>query len=236
MPHRPILAALLLLTPAAHAQQQKPSHVEVIESFESDTCLRAWDLRDVTGTLSTNHTTEGQRSARLVYPQWKEGMGLWPASILERGRGGLQVRDWSRFEKLLFDVYSATDQQATLKLRLDDATAKRWTRPFAVPSKERLTVEIPISTRSINTTQIVHFDLYYTMSRWPLQKDPCALTAATRPTGTPRPTKPSMATAASFAAAPTARSPPSASRMHVLLPRDREGQGPSTRREALLEL
>ena len=160
MPYLPILAVLLLLTPAADAQQQKPIHVEVIESFESDTNLRAWTLRDVKGTLSTDHATEGQRSARLHYPQWKEGMGLWPASIVDHGRGGFRVRDWSRFEKLLFDVYSATDQQTTLKLRLDDATGKRWTRAFAVPSKEPFTVEVPISSLSIDTTQVVHFDLY----------------------------------------------------------------------------
>ena len=162
MPHRPILTVLLLLAPTGHAQQQKPIHAEVIESFESDTNLRAWTLRDVKGTLSTDHATEGQRSARLHYPQWKEGMGLWPASIVDHGRGGFRVRDWSRFEKLLFDVYSATDQQTTLKLRLDDATGKRWTRAFAVPSKEPFTVEVPISSLSIDTTQVVHFDLYMT--------------------------------------------------------------------------
>jgi len=162
MPYRPILVALLLLAPTTDAQQQKPVHVEVIESFEPDACLRAWSLRDVKGTLASDHATDGKRSARLVYPQWKEGMQLWPASIVDHGRGQFRVRDWSRFEKLLFDVYNATDQSATLKLRLDDTTGKRWTRAFSIPSKGPFAAEIAISALSIDTTQVVHFDLFMT--------------------------------------------------------------------------
>ncbi len=156
------ILSILFLSVALSATPQEPVAVKVIESFETDAALAPWALRGTRGDLAGEHATQGKRAAKLVYPQWKEGMGLWPATILDFGKAGFDVKDWSRYDVLKFDVFNDTDRTATLKLRLDDSKKGRWSTAFSVPPRVPHTCEVPIARLGIDSKSVVHFDLYMT--------------------------------------------------------------------------
>ena len=155
------ISALLAITCLA-ATPQTPIASKTIEDFESESALAAWRLNAVTGAPSADHAVQGGRCAKLVYPKWREGTSKWPASILDFGKGGFDTQDWSRYDVLKFDVFSASGRAATLKLRLDDAKKTRWVISFSVPSRQPYVCEVPISRLGIDSKRVVHFDLYMT--------------------------------------------------------------------------
>ena len=164
----PIVKHLLLLLPAAAlclaagcAPPRRPV-VKSFESFEAPDALAAWTLHSIKATLVPDHATAGARAVRLVYPKWQEGRSKWPAAVLDFGRGGFTERDWSRYDALQFDVYNATDREATLKLRIDDEHRTRNQRAFRVPPRTRHTCEVPIARLpgNFDASRVVHYDLY----------------------------------------------------------------------------
>ena len=153
---------LLILSVALPAAPDEPIAVKSVESFEANAALASWVLRDVKGERVADRVTHREHAARLVYPKWRKGMGQWPASVLDFGKGGFDTKDWSRYDVLKFDVFNDTDRAAPLKLRLDDANRKRWTVAFSVPPRTPHTCEIPITRLGIDAKSVVHLDLYMT--------------------------------------------------------------------------
>ncbi len=150
------------LSLAAWAAAPQPVHVYCIEDFESPTSLDEWVFNcDAVAALDSEHAAHSGHAARILYPKWKEGKGLWPAAIINYGKGGFKLKDWSRYDRLVFDVYNASAERAALKLRLD-AAGKRYVRIFYVPPRKPFRCEVPIGDMTIDPRQVTHFDLYMT--------------------------------------------------------------------------
>lgn len=128
-----------------------------LEDFTDAAALEAWTFNEVFARL-----LPGDIGARLFYPHWSWWRGKWPAAILDYGRGGFVERDWSRYDRLLFEVANESAIPALLKLRLDDAHGRRAVRLFNVPAQKHrtCTVELAGLATELDIEQIVHFDLY----------------------------------------------------------------------------
>ena len=107
--------ALLAALPAGAAT--------VLLDFESETDLRVWHYeRSAAGTpvreLSRveRYATSGRFSMCFRSPAWKTGMGEWPSF-----EGTPPVTDWSRCDRLAFDVTNVTGAQQQLFLFISDS-------------------------------------------------------------------------------------------------------------------
>ena len=150
-----VLIWVLALCTAATAG---PVGVKVLADFSSDDPLQGWELRQVeaeSGALQGG-------GVRLRYPAWEWWRGEWPAAILEIGEGIFDEEDWSRYDRLVFEVDSENSVPALLKLRLDDREGKRAIHLFSIPPEQTYTCQIAIAElmAQINTSQVVRFDLY----------------------------------------------------------------------------
>ena len=148
------IGALLIL--GAGGVQAEPLAVKRLADFRGAEGLTGWELRQVEAELLPG---EG---VRFRYPAWTEGRGKWPTAVLDFGNGRFDEEDWSRYDRLVFEVTSESTEIAQLKLRLDDRAGKQSVSLFAIPpGQSRLyQVDIAILGESINSSQVVHFDLF----------------------------------------------------------------------------
>jgi hypothetical protein len=146
----------VLLIVGAAGTRAEPLAVKRLSDFRADGGLSGWELRQVEAEQLPG---EG---LRFRYPAWMAGRGKWPAMVLDFGNGGFDEEDWSRYDRLVFEVANESAGVAQLKLRLDDRAGKQGVHLFAIPpgQSHRCQVDIAVLGESINSSQVVHFDLF----------------------------------------------------------------------------
>lgn len=146
----------VLLIVGAAGTRAEPLAVKLLADFRGGEGLTGWELRQVEAELLPG---EG---VRFRYPTWMEGRGKWPAAVLEFGNGGFDEEDWSRYDRLVFEVANESAGIAQLKLRLDDGAGKQSVSLFATSpgQSRRCQVDIAVLGEAINSSQVVHFDLF----------------------------------------------------------------------------
>jgi hypothetical protein len=155
--------AVLLLALCEQAAGAAPVARVQLEDFSTAVALDAWSFKQVEAEVLADAA-----GARLFYPRGRLWRGKWPAAILQYGQGGFGVQNWSRYERLLFEVYNESTLPALLKLRLDDAHGRRAIRLFNIPAQQRQTCTVDLAgvAAELDIEQVVHFDLY--MNRPPV--------------------------------------------------------------------
>ena len=126
--------------------------------FDSQAVPAYWKLRNVKGKMQPE-----KNAIRLTYPQWKEGMDLWPAVVRDFPDDANKVVDWSNHRFLAFELYYQGAQNSVIKLRLDDA--QKHIRQLDLPVKangQQTVVAIKLAdlAKDLNLKEMVHFDLF----------------------------------------------------------------------------
>ncbi len=126
-----------------------------LEDFSTLDALEAWEFRQVERELLAGD----KGAARLRFPRWRLWRSKWPAAFLEYGRSGFSTQDWSRYDRLLFEVYNQNSQPAMLRLRLKDANGLHARRLFNIPPQQSHTcrVEIAPLAAEIDIAQVAEF-------------------------------------------------------------------------------
>ena len=134
----------------------EPVAVEVLADFGEEDPLEGWSLQQVEGEPA------GEGMVRLRYPAWEWWRGKWPSAILDLGSGEFDEEDWTRYDRLVFEVRNESASPAQLKLRLDDREGKRAVRIFHISAEQEQVCVVPIAEldRGFDVGGVVHFDLY----------------------------------------------------------------------------
>jgi hypothetical protein len=95
----------------------------VLWDFENEADLHAWhyEHQEARGPVKElarveRLATSGRFSLRFTSPAWKQGLGEWPAF-----EGTPAIKDWSGYDRLVFDVTNATGADQKLFLFLSDS-------------------------------------------------------------------------------------------------------------------
>jgi hypothetical protein len=156
------ILALFILTPSVVAAQ---ASIRVLEDFERDDALEAWQLRQIDAvvelaadsvgstvtSLAAAAAREPDRRLRLTYQKWQAGQNKWPSARLSFGDGLFDLDDWSGYETLLFEAWNSHSRTALVKIRIDDADGDRSIQLVAVPPRVWTTCEIRLNDLRSNT-------------------------------------------------------------------------------------
>ena len=156
------ILALFILTPSVVAAQ---ASIWVLEDFERDDALEAWQLRQIDAvvelaadsvgstvtSLAAAAAREPDRRLRLTYQKWQAGQNKWPSARLSFGDGLFDLDDWSGYETLLFEAWNSHSRTALVKIRIDDADGDRSIQLVAVPPRVWTTCEIRLDDLRSNT-------------------------------------------------------------------------------------
>lgn len=140
----------------------------VLLDFETDAELRLWhDERQPTlgggKTLARvpHFATRGSSALEFRTPAWKPGMAEWPAFECQP-----PIADWSRFDRLMFDVTNASASSQHLGLFLSDSQQPTrqglgWSQRLPPRSYTRVVLDLPpgLRDRQVNPADIrvMHF-------------------------------------------------------------------------------
>ncbi|MEA3401929.1 MAG: DUF4091 domain-containing protein [Armatimonadota bacterium] len=156
-----ILAGLTLAAAACMASE--PLDVLIIDSFERQDALAAWELREtMAGETVTEHATDGERAVRLDYPRYVEGRQQWPAAILHTD-SGLLPESWAGWDMLLFDVHVLAEQAPVLKIQIDTSEG-HYQKPQTLPPRQTTTFEVDLRQAEARTNlrEVRRLHLYMT--------------------------------------------------------------------------
>ena len=159
-----VLALLLLLVSGCDRQPAaEPSPLRLIEDFERENALGAWQFRQVDAAAEIDSASAGRR-ARLRYRKWSPGSSKWPSARLALGDGIFDTQDWRDFSSLKFDAWSSHGRAIPLKIRIDDADGHRSVALVSVAARQGTTCEIPLRqlATDIDLAHISKIDLYMT--------------------------------------------------------------------------
>lgn len=128
----------------------------VIESFPGDQVPDYWHFRGV-------KATKVKDAVKLVYPKYVEGEDMWPASIIDFGKGGFTSKDWSNHKYLAFYVFFESEKDSIIMLRLDDTQKNIVQETFELKANELNVFAIAterLAKRGLNLKEVCHFDMF----------------------------------------------------------------------------
>ena len=147
----------LVVLLSAVAATAEPLALRVLEDFERNDALKAWDI-DVGAKVE-----QGQALLHFTRKQrWQVWRDPWPSLRLLRGEGLFVLGDWSGYDWLEFTVENRAELAALLKLRVDDADGTRAIHLFALPpqTSKICRVDLRLLRRQIDLERVALVDLY----------------------------------------------------------------------------
>jgi len=157
------IVTVAVLTAAGICMAVQPIDVLVIDGFEADDAIQAWELRpSVGGEVVTSHATRGNKAMRVNYPAYVSGNEQWPAAITSTDATGFPP-DWSGYERLLVDVFVEADTAPVLRVQVNDQQNK-YMRSFTIEPGRQQTLEFDLAgvASVVDLAHLTHLHFYMT--------------------------------------------------------------------------
>ncbi|OGF49813.1 MAG: hypothetical protein A2231_05180 [Candidatus Firestonebacteria bacterium RIFOXYA2_FULL_40_8] len=160
-----VLALILSLQVNAVAAEKK-----VIYDFEGVKSAAEWSVsKEGKLELSTENATSGKKSLKVTLP-----VAEYPGFSLNIPKG--KTIDWSKFDYLKMDIYTASEEGFTFEIRIDDDQSKSeepddvfgtWSSTSKTAQQGKQTIDVDLTllntndkTRQVNLNKITKFTVF----------------------------------------------------------------------------
>ncbi|MBI4341154.1 MAG: DUF4091 domain-containing protein [Candidatus Omnitrophica bacterium] len=130
-----------------------------LSDFESDAELtERWKLRDATAIRSAEQATHGAGGAQILFRKSDA-----PAAMIEDYFSNhAELRDWSRYASLRFDVHNPQASVERLIVQIKDGAGRRYKRELHLSSQTTHHITIPIAQlrEQLNVRHIAQISLF----------------------------------------------------------------------------
>lgn len=134
----------------------------ILSDFENEQDLSRFTRRSgiQSFTLTSEHRTHGDRAARLVFAEWKEGAEQWPAIILAMKNG--LPSDWSSFDAISLSVRNESRSDADVAIHIADTQGQTTSHHFTVSPGKTQTLSFPLDPARVNISSVREVHVFST--------------------------------------------------------------------------
>ncbi|MBT3379612.1 MAG: hypothetical protein HN742_18810 [Lentisphaerae bacterium] len=135
-----LIAVCTLIIPAGHAAGQAKQVADFEKTFQGSAVSTGGGAKC---SVSTELTSRGTRSLRMVFERYEEGAAQWPSCGIELP--ALEApRDWRNAAELLIDLHVESDDDVLVKMVLTSEPDGRWVGPRSVAPGKWSTIRLPL--------------------------------------------------------------------------------------------